>query len=814
MEHVVAANWDGQGKGAFGALGGNSDFDHELLLKMPFPGSLAAIAGSGRRCNRLAVAEARAAGFVKTFRLICWTATPLLLSAPAIALAQAGADAQPPPAPVELAPPGPASQVTTGQDEVGFSADRLEYDQNADVVTVTGEVRMNRQGYHLRADQVVWNRKTGEVHAIGNVAMESPQGDLAYGDSVELQNDLRDGVVENLLLVLANGGRLAAVEARRVNGYTTLTRAAYTPCAVVDSNGCPKDPTWQITAVQVFHDPVRHRITYRGATLNLLGRPIIGLPGLSHPDGAGQGSSGLLVPDIRFNRRNGIELSAPYYIRIAPNIDATLTPHVFTRVLPMGEAQYRQLTSLGAFQIHGYLTAGSRLPIGSTSPQTDQGLRAYVEGNGRFQLSPDWSLTFSGRYVTDRTFLRRYDISRDDRLRSTINLERITPDSYISVAGWAFEGLRLTDDNGQQPFALPAIDARFRVADPWLAGQVQLQLNSLAILRTEGQDTQRAFASARWDKRLITPLGQQLTLTAYARGDIYHTDDSLLTQTVSYRGREGWNGRFIGAVAADLQWPLVGRFLNGTQRLTPRIQFVASPPTANLSIPNEDARSVDLEDSNLFALNRFPGYDRWEDGVRVTYGADWAADLPGVAIRTNIGQSYRLNNSPSLLPPGTGLSDRFSDIVGRTTVEIGRFVSFTHRFRLDKDSLALRRNEIDATVGGHQTYATVGYLRLDRNIDPSIEDLRDREEIRFGGRLHFARFWSIFGSTVVDLTGRREDPASLSDGFEPVRHRLGIQYDDDCIELGLTWRRDYETTGDAVRGNSFLIRVALKSLGR
>jgi hypothetical protein len=138
----------------------------------------------------------------------------------------------------------------------------------------------------------------------------------------------------------------------------------------------------------------------------------------------------------------------------------------------------------------------------------------------------------------------------------------------------------------------------------------------------------------------------------------------------------------------------------------------------------------------------------------------------------------------------------------------------THRFRLDKDSFALRRNEIDATIGGRRTYATIGYLRLDRNIDPSIEDLRDREEIRFGGRVGFARYWSIFGSAVIDLTSAQEDPLSVADGFTPIRHRLGILYDDDCIELGVTWRRDYETSGDARRGNSFLIRVALRNLGR
>jgi LPS-assembly protein len=67
---------------------------------------------------------------------------------------------------------------------------------------------------------------------------------------------------------------------------------------------------------------------------------------------------------------------------------------------------------------------------------------------------------------------------------------------------------------------------------------------------------------------------------------------------------------------------------------------------------------------------------------------------------------------------------------------------------------------------------------------------------------------------VVDLTNQEEDSSLDTDGFSPVRHRIGILYDDDCIELGFTWRRDYETTFDVSRGDTFLFRVALRNLGR
>ena len=281
-----------------------------------------------------------------------------------------------------------------------------------------------------------------------------------------------------------------------------------------------------------------------------------------------------------------------------------------------------------------------------------------------------------------------------------------------------------------------------------------------------------------------------------------------------YSGTDGWHFRGIGALAADFKWPLVGEAFGGVQRLVPRVQLVLTPPTPNLDIPNEDARAVDLEDSNLFALSRFPGYDRWEDGSRVTYGVEWSLDRPNLSIDSTIGQSYRLTRDPGIFPDGTGLTDRLSDIVGRTRVRFGRLIDFTQRFRLDKDSLAFRRNELDLTFGTEETYAQIGYLRLNRDISATVEDLRDKEELRLAGRIKFARYWSVFGATVLDLTDEQEDPLSLADGFEPVRHRLAIAYEDECLELGVSWRRDYERLGDFKKGSTFSFSFALKGLGR
>jgi LPS-assembly protein len=732
-------------------------------------------------------------------RLVWWTALPLLIVPAAAAAAQA---------PVALEPPQEAGAV------VEFSADEVVYDSENEILTASGQVRMSREGNYLAADRVTWNRRTGEVHAHGNVVVVDPGGDQLVGDSVVLTDTLRDGTIDNMLVVLESGGRIAAERGSREDGVITLENAAYSPCPVTTEAGCPRRPSWMITAARVIDDPVNNRVRFEGGRLQLFGVTLPLLPVFSVGTD-GRGATGWLVPELKISRSNGFEVALPYYWRIAPNRDLALIPHLYTGTFPAMEARYRELNSLGAFQIGGF-AAYSRVENADLIPEPDgdRQLRGYFEANGKYQLDPLWSVTGFFRVASDKTVTRRYDITRDDRLRNFINAERITPDSYISIAGWAFQGLRIDDVQKQIPMALPAIDARFNLEPPMLGGRIQLQANSLSIMRIEGQDTQRAFASARWDVRRLTPMGQQLTLTAFARGDVYHTDEASQTVVPIYRGTDGWHTRGIAALAADMQWPLIGPLFGGIQRVVPRVQVVATPPTPNLDIPNEDARSVDLEDSNLFALNRFPGYDRWEDSSRVTYGLDWFYERPNLAVSATVGQSYRLNRRPTIFPEGTGLTDRFSDIVGRTRVRYGRFIDLSHRYRIDKDNLAVRRNEVDLTIGTSETYVQLGYLRLNRDIDPAVEDLRDREELRLAGRLKFARYWSIFGATVIDLTDKDEDAFSLADGWEPVRNRLGIAYEDECLELGVTWRRDYERLGEFRKGSTFALQIALKGLGR
>lgn len=697
---------------------------------------------------------------------------------------------------------------------IAFEADSLEYDNEGDheIVIASGNVLLSSDDQSVRADQIRWNRQTKTIFAIGNVRVVDQNGNQFITQSIELTESFETGAIDELLLALRAGGRLAARGGQRGDGGDViLNDAVYAVCPQSTPTGCGKAPSWRITANRIIFNPDNKTVKFDGAVFELFGARVLPLPGLVFRTD-GSASSGFLVPDLRFSESNGVEVSGSYYWRLADNKDLTLGTRFFTEAPPLVSAEWRHLTDNGAYQFSIFGTHSRRISTFTGEPTSESDPRGYIFTNGRFQLSPEWSVTGSVRVATDRTFLRRYDISRDDRLRSTVNVERIDDNSYLSIAGWATQTLRLEAPQGQIPIAIPAIDYRQRLADPVLGGNIELQANTLSLIRDEGQDTQRAFAGARWDMRKLTSAGQVITLTALARGDVYHSDENAFTETEIYRGNSGWQGRAVAIGAIDVEWPLAGKAFGGTQVLKPRLQLVASPPIRNLEIPNEDSRAIDLEDSNLFSLNRFPGYDRVEDGVRLTYGFDWGLQRPGWRIKTTVGQSYRFNDQDDILPDGTGLSDRLSDFVGRSEIRFKDTIKFTHRFRLDKDNLAIRRNEFDATVGNERTYIEVGYLRLNRNI-VDFEDLQDREELRAAGRIAFARYWSVFGSGVFNLTDEDEDLTFTSDGFDPIRTRFGVAYRDESIEFGFTWRRDFVTAGDAERGDTFQLTFALRNLG-
>jgi len=347
----------------------------------------------------------------------------------------------------------------------------------------------------------------------------------------------------------------------------------------------------------------------------------------------------------------------------------------------------------------------------------------------------------------------------------------------------------------------------------YVGGRLDLSANSMSVVRISGQDVQRATLRGEWARSWLTGLGQRVTGTVLLRGDLYNTTDRIRATLPNYRGNEGFQTRGIAAAAVDAEWPFSGPALGGTQTITPHVQIVAAPLNLNRGVPNEDSRSNDFEDTNLFVLNRFSGFDRFESGTHLSYGLQYGLTRAHFRFSSEIGASVRLDGvGTGRFLAGTGLSGQFSDIVGRNTLQYGSLLSITQRFRIDSRNGNVRRNEIDIAAGNSQTYLTVGYAYLNRNI--LLEDLRDFQEVRAGARVALSRFWSAYGTVIIDLTTKSQERTTTANGYQPIRHRIGLQYEDSCFRLGATWRRDYTSDRDFRAGDSYIFTIAFKNLGR
>jgi LPS-assembly protein len=325
---------------------------------------------------------------------------------------------------------GAGAPAPTSEDDIAFSSAAL-----ITTMTPTSSPRRatcgcSRSGSRLRADKVVWNRMHGRGPRLGQRRRhQSGRRHRLWRSTCVLSDDMKNGVVDNMLIVLANGGRLASKHGVRKDAITTLRIAALTrPARSRHPAAAPRSLRGRSPPSASSIDENRHRIYYKDARISLLGFNVLWLPGFSHPDGSDRSrtaDSGLLLPNFQVSKVLGLDLSLPYYIQLAPNRDLTITPHLYSKVAPGLEVEYRAIEQAWApIRCAAMITYGSRLPASvdttGVTLDKDKGVRGFIDANGTYQLGPDWTLLGQLRLETDRTFMRRYDINSDDRLRSTL----------------------------------------------------------------------------------------------------------------------------------------------------------------------------------------------------------------------------------------------------------------------------------------------------------------------------------------------------------------------------------------------------------
>ena len=129
-----------------------------------------------------------------------------------------------------LAQPIQASEHEGLEEQVLISADQVIYDESLGVMTASGNVEIAQGGRVLLADAVTYNLRAKVVSASGNITLLEPSGDVLFADYVELTDDLREGFIRDIRVLMEDRTRLAAASGQRSGGNRTeFNKAIFSP---------------------------------------------------------------------------------------------------------------------------------------------------------------------------------------------------------------------------------------------------------------------------------------------------------------------------------------------------------------------------------------------------------------------------------------------------------------------------------------------------------------------------------------------------------------------------------------------------------
>lgn len=747
---------------------------------------------------------------------------------------------------------------------VYIEAENVSRDPETGTVTASSEnerVLARFEGRNLRAREVAYNLNTGVATATGEAELVAEDGTVITAGHLELDGDGRAGVAVNLTVRGTDGSSLmAATAARRSETVNELNYALFTPCPICDENGERKEPTWSIQAQKVVQDEDLRAVLYQNALFRVGGVPVLWLPIFAHPDPTVERASGFLTPRIDYDAARGLSYEQPYLIVVSPSEDWLVSPQINTDVNPFLNVQWRRHFGVGVVEARAGYTYEN---IPGVEPSDHRG---YLLAHGAFDPHGPWRWGFTAERASDKTLFDRYGTDnpyQDNglyygdrrRLISQLYAERQTERSYLSAAAFTIQSLRVLEvdlnnpannvfeRDGVTPVAAPVIEAMWEPRQDIMGGRLRLNGNAAILIRENyvgapvlapdqipapdplnpglagypGVDSARATATADWRRVLISPIGLKWEPFVNLRADVYAVSDlpnDPDAETTIARGR--------ATAGLDVSYPMIRRFQGGADMvLEPLAQLsISNRPDLDTRLPNEDSQVTDLDETSLFAVDRFTGNDLYEGGLRFTAGGRaslrWGGDRSASLF---VGRSWREDREDRFLVPTgdgtgslfdpTGLARRASDWVVAASFSPNDQIRGWAHAQIDDDG-EVRRAEVmlDGAWGG-RNMGTVSYI-IDRSnpvdINPALplatRTYRNYEFVQFSGQQFIHGNWGLAARGIMDLQ---------DDQF--TRGEAGLLFEDDCIRFEIGYRRDNTRVDPSGPRTGAYVRLTLATLG-
>lgn len=561
--------------------------------------------------------------------------------------------------------------------------------------TLEGNVVITQPGRKMTAQKAILYRdpQTNEISQIflqGNIHYyESGKHLVAQCVFVDLQKKYVK--LDNVLYRLVKPTRRETLNAwgqassaiRRSNSDIVLNNATYTTCP-------PIKPTWKIIANKLHINRDRGWGEAFNTYLLVHNTPLVWIPYFSFPVDK-QRKGGFLFPTAGYSNNNGFHINFPYYLNLAPNYDATISPNYIYRRGLQFEGHFRYLTchSTGNLDVeflpydnvfaHFRRTAAEVYGISpSTIPFLDRinnesNSRGYLSFRDNTHLNEHWWGSININYVTDDYYLQ--DFAYNPFFSSTDQLLNQAEINYASD-NWRFIGRLQTWQTlhpiNQQPILnqysrLPQLF--FRSDYPELPNKLAFQINggydyfeipNNIVTGLSSATGQRAHLQPSLSIPFITPYSF-ITPRLLLDGTLYDLHDWEPTHV----------SRLLPIFSVDSGLFFERQYECYTQTLEPRIFYLYVPTQNQNDIPIFDTTLPSFGFAQLFRFNRFVGYDRLGDANQVSFALTtrFLNSCTGLQrLRASIGQIiYLVPPKVSLTPDKRNdfyVNETLSPIVG------------------------------------------------------------------------------------------------------------------------------------------------------
>ncbi|NLY63522.1 MAG: LPS-assembly protein LptD [Alcaligenaceae bacterium] len=718
--------------------------------------------------------------------------------------------------------------VQDRNDIVSFSdSAHANYQGNSNVLTLRGQAQLRRTDAILKGDEISFNNESGDLIATGLTRFYKG-GTLITGTGLTYNINSESGKFLEPVFSLASGGSGSASEAQALdNNHLRMFDVVYSGCNCVDK-------FWTIKSPQVdIYDDENEGIAKDGV-LYVKGVPVFWSPRLTFPIRE-EKKSGFLVPTYGYSSRAGYDLSIPYFINLAPNYDATITPRYLSkRGLLMG-GEFRYLMPGYSGRLSGTYMAKDRETRNkrwSYSLQHEQHLGELL--GFRFGLDIDWnrasddnyfrdftdmglnaadetylskriSLNWSGhKYWNGSLTLQKYQTLQDETLGRLYGQYEKVPELMMRGSRYDWNGFDVSTTNTLTRFEFPTY-----------FGDI---LDLSATNGRRAPDGTRFSSYSTVGYPIVRP-GWYVTPKAGLHVSRYSTDWYKELGDASFKSQAGTQERSLSRVLPVLSVDSGMTFERNTtlfgkpslQTFEPRLQYLYIPYKNQSDIPIYDTSISQFGFGSAFSENRYSGgWDRINNANQFTLGltSRWLDEGSGFErLSLQFAQRFYLEDQKVTLPGETPRKSSKSDYLA------GLSAALTDTLNTE---VAVQMGAADRKIA--QTYASLRWnpkrlttvsLSYRYQQNPFVDETGNVQRYQLQGKetTSLSAQWPF----TQNISGVGRIDYSIEDK-RVTQSILGFEYKGDCCWTGRVVMQRYAVSKEKANSAIFL-QLELSGLG-